>query len=383
MDVFAEAYSEMSGSGLKGQEGIAAFYAAVESGKLESAKILPIVSRLLAERAEPKLGIMKKTSIAEQAREQNAAADWVFNFGQSGGEAGFARMWKSLSIALKEAAPLAEKLGKGFNEMSKYASRILLLPQSIQRAFDGRDSWFADAVGKERVETLRSWYENQKEIFAEVGKLLDKVVEGWKLIFDLWGADMLAFVDKFSLTILYLMKALNAALEGDFKGSGNAMAAFAAVQGGASKEAAAKIAAGEMSVRDGISGTPGFEWDWKMMNPVTGSTHLGEGIGNQLSRFSRGFKSAAEEAKIRQNEFRGLVSDPESPFFNKPEAAREYMNKSMELEERLLKGSTTNSNEFNIEIKVDPATLENMNVQKQAEDLGAALQIVLQQNPVV
>lgn len=380
MDVFAEAYSEMSGSGLSGQEGIAAFYAAVESGKLESAKILPIVSRLLAERAEPKLGVMKKTSIAEQARQQNAAADWVFKFGQSGGEAGFARMWKSLSIVLKEAAPLAEKLGKGFNEMSKHVSRILLLPQSIQRAFDGRDSWFADAVGKDRVETLKSWYENQKEIFAEVGKLLDKVVEGWKLIFDLWGADMLKFVDKFSLTILYLMKALNAALEGDFKGSGNAMAAFAAVQGGASKENAAKIAAGEMSIREGVAGDPGFEWDLKMLNPVTGPKHIGDGIGYELSRW---FKSGAEEARVRQNEFKGLVSNPKSPYFNKPEAAQDYMKKSMELEERLLKGGTTNSNEFNIEIKVDPATLENMNIQKQAEDLGAALQIVLQQNPVV
>lgn len=374
MDVFAEAFSEMSGNGLSGQEGIAAFYAAVESGKLESAKILPIVSRLLAERAAPKLEVMKRTSIAEQARSQNATADWAFQFGQSGGEAGFARMWKSLSIALKEAAPLAEKLGKGFNEMSKHVSRILLLPQSIQRAFDGRDSWFADAVGKDRVETLKSWYENQKAIFAEVGKLLDKVVEGWKLIFEVFGDDMLKFAEKFSMTILYLMKALNSALAGDFTGSKNALAAFTAVQMGATKEDVQKIAAGDKSILETSTNTSDSMF---IMSPA----------GWAYNKFKEGIlpflTDSAEEARIRQNEFRGLVTNPESPYFNRPEAAQDYMKKSIELEERLLKGGTSNSNEFNIEIKVDPATLENMDIKKQAEDLGAALQIVLQQNPVV
>lgn len=363
MDVFAEAYAELTESGLSGQQAIEALDKAVGEGKVVSAHLLPIVSEILKRRAAPKLDVMKKTSIAEQARAQIRWADMVFAFGQAGGEEGFARIWRSLTIAIEEATPFAEKLGKAFNEISKYASFLILLPQSIQRAFDGRDSWFADAIGKDRVEILKSWYKTQKEIFDEAGKLLDNVVKLLKVIFEQFGGDMLTFSEKLSMTLLYTLKALNAAIDLDFTGVKNASAALLAVQSGASREDVERIAAGEQSILE--TNTP-VDLSWT-------PTALGKRFGASVREW---FTEKSDVARARQQEFRSLIA-PDGPFANDIEGAREYMRRSQEYE----KGNTTSQNNYEININVDPAILNNMDTAKQAEALASAFQIALQQMP--
>lgn len=380
MDAFAEAIAEMTGSGLTGQAAIEAMYAAVESGNVNSAEVLPIVSRIMAERAQPKLGVMKKSSIAEQARAQNQAADWVASFGASGGEQGFARMWKSLATALKEAAPLAERLGKAFNEFSKYVSFVTLLPQSIQRAFEGRDSWFADFIGKERMDILKSWWDNQKGVYEEVKKLLDKVVEGWKLIFEMFGTDMLSFVDKFSLTLMYLLKALNAVLDGDFTGAKNATLAYSAIRSGATAEQAAKIAAGESVESAGVD-------ESSMWLQAARATPLGATTEVLMRTWQKVFSSVngssnfIDQQKTDIKGIQAIYGDPKSPFYQDWNAAKDYYENNILPNQSLSGGGGNSGDTYNIQLNVDPATLQRMDVEIQASKLAEAFRTVLQSNP--
>ena len=130
MDVFAQAYSEMTGSGLQGQEALAKFYDDIAKGGIKSADILPIVARILSERAAPKLDVMKKSSIAEQARAENAQIRLLETFSKSGGEEGFARFWRETAKIFKEMKPLVEGLGGAFNDLTR-------IMQPLRMVFEG------------------------------------------------------------------------------------------------------------------------------------------------------------------------------------------------------------------------------------------------------
>ena len=142
MDVFAQAYSEMTGSGLQGQEALAKFYEDIGKGNIESAKILPIVARILSERAAPKIDVMKKSSIAEQARSQNMQTQMLESFSKAGGETGFARLWRTATDAMREMDRVMPNIGQIFDKGTYFFRQLILLPQSIGRMFDGRDSNF-------------------------------------------------------------------------------------------------------------------------------------------------------------------------------------------------------------------------------------------------
>lgn len=396
MDVFAEAYAKLTNSGLSGQKAIEALDAAVGDGKVISAEILPIVSEILKQRAAPKLDVMKKTSIAEQARAENRWADLVFSFGESGGEKGFARIWRSLAIALKEATPFAEKLGKAFNEMSKYASFLILLPQSIQRAFQGRDSWFADLIGKDNVERLRRLGDSLKNVMEGVGGVLETVIKGWKLLLDQFGDDFLTAFTGFVDRIGYVLKGFNAAVNGDFTAAGRYMDAARASMAGATPEEIARILEGQKPGTLGGKTASDFNKEWKESGKEleAAKQYQPEGFADRLFNWEDiGYKwvkhnmadSFFSDENIlyreRQRAARLLYDDPNSQFYQDWKGAWKHA-QSLDVLGKNPQSSTSGSqNNYEININVDPATLNNMDTAKQAEYLASAFQIALQQMP--
>lgn len=155
LDVFAQAYSEMTGSGLQGQEALAKFYEDIAKGSIESAKILPIVARMLSERAAPKIDLMKQSSIAEQARAENAQTRLLETFSKAGGETGFARLWKGLTSALETSNNAASALGRTFENVAFQAEKLLAWPESFSRALSGQDSQVARWLGFDKTEQLK------------------------------------------------------------------------------------------------------------------------------------------------------------------------------------------------------------------------------------
>lgn len=119
MSIFAEALAQQTGSGLTGQGALAALYEAVPTGKLKAADLLPIVAQIMSKRAEPKIGALRKTSMAEQARLGNSLQDMVNTFSKSGGEEGFARFFRTTTTAVERLTPVVRALSESFNWLSK------------------------------------------------------------------------------------------------------------------------------------------------------------------------------------------------------------------------------------------------------------------------
>lgn len=250
MDVFATAYAEMTKSGKTGQEALADLYKAVPTGKVKSAELLPIVQRILRERAAPKLDIAMKTSQAEQARLQNMMSDMSIVASKSGVESGFARLFRSLTAAMKEAQPAIEGMARAFDEISKYVSFAILLPQSIRRAFEGRDSWVADMIGSSNVQIAKDFYEGLKELGSTIQETLGIAFGGWKLIFETFGDDMLGFISTIKDILLYSFKMLNSVIKGDLASAGRYGEAMQASMMGADAATVKAIAEGKPTPAD-------------------------------------------------------------------------------------------------------------------------------------
>lgn len=174
MSAFAEAYQKMNDGNLQGQEAIAMFLKDMGDGKISSSKIMPYVGTILSERSQSKLGIMKQSSMAEVARYQNVRDDQIQKFGEAGGESGLARIWWSITEAIKETTGEMEFLGRVWDKVSKGFATAILIPQSIKRMFDGRDSLVKDIlinfVGEDSV---NKFLEDWKVGFGSIGKAVD------------------------------------------------------------------------------------------------------------------------------------------------------------------------------------------------------------------
>lgn len=186
MSAFAEAYQKMNDGNLQGQEAIAMFLKDMGDGKISSSKIMPYVGTILSERSQSKLGIMKQSSMAEVARYQNVRDDQIQKFGKAGGESGLARIWWSITEAIKETTGEMEFLGRVWDKVSKGFATAILIPQSIKRMFDGRDSLVKDwLVGMSDEQTVDSLIESVKTLGSEFKKTFDLGKEGWKSLFNL------------------------------------------------------------------------------------------------------------------------------------------------------------------------------------------------------
>ena len=254
--IFAEAYQRKLGTRLTGSEAIIKLEGDMKKG-LVRGDSLKYAAHVASERSQEGLSAAQQASQAEQNRAKNAYNEQVVIASDSGVEEGYARLFRSFTVALSESGPMVERLAKGFNELSKYASFIVMLPQSIQRAFEGRDSWVADAIGKQNVETAKALYEGMKELGTEITKILGTAVEGWKMIFTEFGDEMLSFVNGLKNFFLYTMKSINAIVSGDLTGATNASNALRGTLAGKSQEEVAALAAGsgqQVSLSGMVSG---------------------------------------------------------------------------------------------------------------------------------
>ena len=219
MDVFAQAYAEMTGSGLQGQEALSSLYDAIPTGKVKSAEILPIVQRILRERAAPKLDVAMKTSQAQQARFQNTTADMAILASNSGLEAGFSRLFRALNDGLKEAGPMIESLARGFDNVTKGVGSALLVVQSFQRFFQGRDSAIGDMLfpDEQSREKAFIWLDATRAAFSGIGDVIGMIVDGWKMLFGLINVNsLLSGMTKVANIITNLAGALVSLSKGDF-----------------------------------------------------------------------------------------------------------------------------------------------------------------------
>lgn len=168
MEIFGEAFAEMSGSGLKGPDALKALYEAVPTGTVNSAEILKYVDVIMRRKAAPKLDIMKKTSIAEQGRAQNLLSDFTDLASKAGLEEGFSRIFRTFTDGLSESSGLVERMARGFNELTKHARDLLLFPESFVRALEGRDSVIADWLGADAsAQLVKDWTEI-KTLFGDI-----------------------------------------------------------------------------------------------------------------------------------------------------------------------------------------------------------------------
>lgn len=180
MSAFAEAYQQMLGGSLTGQESISMFLKDMGDGKIKSSEIMPYAGKILSKRAESKVGIMKKSSMAEQERFANVKDDMTQKFGSAGGEEGYARFWWSLTRAMGESTEEMEFFGRAFDKVMYGFSKFVLLPQSIKRMFQGRDSlirdWFDDSFGKVETDDLIASF---KKLASESVVSFDIIKGGW------------------------------------------------------------------------------------------------------------------------------------------------------------------------------------------------------------
>lgn len=141
MSIFAEAYAEMIGSGETGQAALARFYKDVGTGSIESARIMPIVARMMSERAAPKIDVMKKTSIAEQGRFGGALADLLMVGSNAGVEQGFRNFWKGMTEGVRGLTPLVRALAGSFEDFTKLLRPFNLILNSVTGSFESLSKW--------------------------------------------------------------------------------------------------------------------------------------------------------------------------------------------------------------------------------------------------
>jgi hypothetical protein len=312
--IFAEAYQIQTGGSLTGQEASAALIDAMQKGQVKSADILPIVARLMSERAAGGLEAARTSLTAEQMRFQNEQTRQLRAFTEAGGSSGFARLFRSMTVALKEGQPLIEGMARAFDEMSKYAAFVFQLPQSFKRAFEGRDSWVADMMGEANVQIAKDFYEGLKELAGAIKETLGIALDGWKLIFETFGDDFLGFIVTIKDVLLYSFKIINSAIKGDLDAASRFSDAMFASMMGADAETVKAIAEGKP--------TPAMQ-NAGNVNPMqmavgalTGLQNLprAEGLMEVFTRAGAGFDYQRQYDKARNI----AVNDPTSVYYMNP-----------------------------------------------------------------
>lgn len=352
MSVFAQAYQQMTGGNKQGQEAIAALLEAVPTGKVRSSEILPIVAEIMRQRAAPKLDVAMKTSQAEQARLRNQYADEAMIASRSGVESGFARLFRSFTVALKESEPVIVSLSKAFDELSKYVSFATLLPQSIRRALEGRDSWVADMIGESNVEMIRSFVDGMKDLGKEIKETLGFAIDGWKMIFDEFGDEMLAFVNGIKNVLLYTFKALNSFLSGNTTEGMNSLGAVRATLAGKSQAEIDAVGLGKKEMPTLSETFMGDKAVWQYTPPAL------------MFDFVKGFYSDLfQKSKVGQTGISSAAS------MNPVEYA-DHMKQMALAKEADKQYQQSVKNDYNISVNIDAATLNNLDLQAQGKALA-------------
>jgi hypothetical protein len=279
--VFAEAYqrklaAEGRGGGKTGSEAIQELRSAMERREVKG-DILLYAGQRAGEMAQPGLTAAQKASQAEQARFQNAYNQLAMVASNAGVESGFARLFRAMADGAREAGPLVESLAKGFDEITKYVSVAMLSFQSLQRFFQGRDSFLGDKLfpDKETRSKALLWLESTKQAFTEVNTLLGNSITGWQqLLGTLESSSVLDRLMTAMSTISNSAGALNALVEGDF-GKAGEMAAEAG-----KRYANTLTAPGRAGVNAALRGGT------RLLEAIDPRVDVGSTVPPQLSGFS-------------------------------------------------------------------------------------------------
>ena len=259
----------------------------MENGELDPNSALPKFFEEMRKRSEHMLPEYFKSTRFAEGSMNKAAEDQFKRFAKGGGDAGFARLFNSFAAALKEASPAVDAMAKGFNEISKFISSAILLPQSFKRAFEGRDSWVADALGEMNAKIVYDLGAGLGELASEITKTLGTAIDGWGLLLGVVGPAITDFLRRIKDIFLYTFKILNSFLPGGggMDSATNASRALTASLNGASPEEVKAIAEGrDVKVENQappspwatpISSTGGFLKDVA----VLGTTQIAEKTG--------------------------------------------------------------------------------------------------------
>ena len=221
--LFAEAYQKQTGGKKTGQEAIAELLAAMKKGKVKG-DILTFAGDLASKKAAPGLGAASTASQAEQARYQNQVNDLAVVASNSGVESGFARLFRALNDGLKESGPLVEGLAQGFDNVSKYVSFAALSMQSIQRFFDGRDSYLGSKffpTPEDRSQAFE-FLNAYKGAMKEIGDLGKNIYSGWADLIKLFDSDAFKNLRVWADTVANTIGTINRFANRDFSGAGDA-----------------------------------------------------------------------------------------------------------------------------------------------------------------
>lgn len=233
--LFAQAYQDMLlergiiTERASEQEAVTRLRADMKKG-LVKGDILVYAGRRASRMAQPGLDAASKASQAEQARFQNALNEQAMLASNAGLESGFARLFRSLNIALKESSPLVEALARGFDSVSLSVSKALLSIQSIQRFFQGRDSLLGDKLfpTEESKAKAFEFLENLKTLMTELDKLSTNIYNGWSMLIEqMSSSTILDKINNAIMTIANTVSALNKLADGDFSGAFEAAKSFA------------------------------------------------------------------------------------------------------------------------------------------------------------
>lgn len=170
--LFAQAYQKQIGGNLTGQAAIQALLAGTKKGIVTS-DILTFAGAAASERANAggALGLASTASQAEQARYQNSVSDLAVLASGSGVEEGFARIFRTLNAGLSESGDLVQTLAEGFNEATKWADDLLLFPQSFIRALEGKDSLVADWLGVDASQQLQADWKEIRDLWRQITEI--------------------------------------------------------------------------------------------------------------------------------------------------------------------------------------------------------------------
>ncbi|QGH72524.1 MAG: tail tape measure [Myoviridae sp. ctThM1] len=224
VSIFAEAYQKQKGGNKTGQEAISELMAAMKKGQVKG-NILTFAGDIASQRSQAGLTAAGKASQAEQARFQNAYTDLARVASDNGVESGFARLFRTLNAGLSESGPMVEKLARGFDDVTKYVSYAVLSFQSLQRFFEGKDSYLGDKLfpTEEAKTKAFEFLETFKSTVTELGTLTGNLYNKWVQLLGLMDSSETLKALTTSLRVVGNgANAINSLIEGDMSGAKSA-----------------------------------------------------------------------------------------------------------------------------------------------------------------
>lgn len=358
--LFARAYQQQTGGNKTGADAIAELMAAMKKGQVKSS-ILTYAGTLASQQAAPSLAAAGTASQAEQARYQNAVSDLAVVASNAGVEEGFARIFRTLNAGLSESNGLVELLANGFNEATKFADDLLLFPQSFIRALEGRDSIVADWLGADATKQLQEDWKSIKESFQTLSSI---------------GApSWLPTLESTSRDIAAQFQIIAKLASGDFSGLGDALTNFVTER---YQNYGNAIASGPNLALRAVGNF--FDTSVPQINFGGGPDSFAPksvmdlyGLGNNPSSGDSTRYGLFDNQQLGPKESNAFGLDPSKLDFNLPTSE---FDKSFTGNDPK---SITTTNQFNIELNVDAATLGGIDIEVQAQQLAQAFATNLEQ----